>query len=361
MTAPVTKAVLQDSVNAFAKAGRKQTLAAETLGISRAALQERLRKAKEAGIVPGVPLPIEGKVADPRPLVKENEQLRATIARMTKAANARFKPTKVTKRAGKDDVVRAIWPDSHGTYADPVAMGVFLHDLALLQPEEVVMLGDHVDCGGFLAQHHVIGYVAQGTYTYEDDVEAARQHLDQAQKAAPKAKFTYIEGNHEDRVERWCMQQTLANSKDGDYLRRAFAPCFLLGLAERGIDYVRRSVCYDGLSIPGTRRFGKCLFLHDPGISDPRRALARFGTSLVHGHDHASHANVSATVGAGEIGIWSFGCLALRQQLYAHSRPTGHTNGYGIQLVSRSGHFLTISVPIIGGVSYLNRLLGSRV
>ena len=70
---------------------------------------------------------------------------------------------------------------------------------------------------------------------------------------------------------------------------------------------------------------------------------------------------MSTTVGAGEIGVWSFGCLALKQQLYQHSRPSNHVHGYGIQLVSRSGHFLTISVPIIKGVSYLNRLLGSRV
>ena len=59
-------------------------------------------------------------------------------------------------------------------------------------------MGDHLDCDGFLAQHHVWGFVAETEYTFEDDV-AANVMLDSVQKICPKAKLTYLSGitNHE--------------------------------------------------------------------------------------------------------------------------------------------------------------------
>jgi hypothetical protein len=29
-----------------------------------------------------------------------------------------------------------------------------------IDPDEIIMLGDHLDCGGFLAQNQVLGFVA---------------------------------------------------------------------------------------------------------------------------------------------------------------------------------------------------------
>jgi hypothetical protein len=60
----------------------------------------------------------------------------------------------------------------------------------------------------------------------------------QCRPPAPKARIDYIEGNHERRVETWCVTQSLRNSKDAEFLRRAFAPEFLLNLKERGIPYL---------------------------------------------------------------------------------------------------------------------------
>jgi hypothetical protein len=293
-------------------------------------------------------------VAELRALREENNLLHGQIQRMSVAKP--FKPVKIVKRTGKDDTLTVFMPDSHGKYSDPVAMSLFLEDVKKLDPDELILLGDFADCGGFMAAHHVLGYVAQMEYTYEDDIAICNSQLDILCANAPHAKKKFIEGNHEDRVERWCVNQALANHKDAEYLRKAFAPQYLLDLKGRGIPYYRRCVKYDGLSIPGAILHGKTLVTHDPGFSDPRRTLARFGMSVIHGHDHASHALVTSTVANGDIGVWGFGCLAIQQQMYAHSRPTGHSNGYGIKLQSRSGHFLIVSIPIIDGVSYLGRL-----
>ncbi len=47
------------------------------------------------------------------------------------------------------------------------------------------MLGDHLECGGFLAQHHINHYVAQNEYSFEDDVEATNAFLDELAMRKP--------------------------------------------------------------------------------------------------------------------------------------------------------------------------------
>lgn len=356
MPIPVPNSVLKSTVKAFAAAGCSTTRCAANLGLAKSTLDSRLKMARAAGIkVPEAQVAVAGKrQVDVGALQKEVDMLRKQIDDTAKAVP--FQPVKIVKRSGKDDIIQAIMPDSHGAYADPLAMSLFLADMKILDPDEVILLGDHVDCGGFLAAHHVLGYVAQMSYTYADDIAACRSHLDILQANAPRAALSYIEGNHEQRVERWCIGEGLKDRADAEDMRRCFAPEFRLGLKERGIPYYRRAEKYDGLAIPGAIKRGKTLFVHDPGFSDPKRTLARFGMPVVHGHDHQSHALIAPTVGAGDVGVWAFGTLAVLQQLYNHSRPTTHTHGYGIRLQARSGHFLTISVPIIKGVSYLDRL-----
>lgn len=284
-------------------------------------------------------------------LTKENARLRASI---TRTATARkFAPRKIVRRRGRDDTIRVLWPDTHSAHADPGAISAFLHDLKALDPHEVINLGDLVDCGGFLAAHHQPSYVAQMGYTYEEDIAAARRYLDIAQMNAPRAKFEYIEANHDLRIEKWCVKQAMIHQRDADFLRRAFAPEFLLDMKGRGIPYYRMSETYDGLTVPGAIRRGSCLYIHDPSFTELGAILGRFGTSVVFGHVHRSMSLVTNNVANGEIGAWSFGCLAKKQMYYMHTRPSAHVHGYGYQVVSRSGRFLTVSVPIIDGVSYL--------
>lgn len=302
-------------------------------------------------------------VAFARREAREWRRKHARLVDHVKRLNTRKRSplVRVKRRTGKDDFIRVSMPDSHGAYADPVAMSLFIDDLKRIDPDEIVMLGDHVDCGGHLAQHHVIGYIALGAYSYADDIAACNHHIDAIQKAAPRARIHYIEGNHEARIERWCMEETLRNQKDAEMLRTCYSPESLLRLSSRGISYYRRSTFYTGLPIPGAIRLGKCIYVHDPGFSDPRRTIFRFGASVVHGHDHQSHQNIVPTVGAGDIGCWSFGTLAKTQQFYMHTRPSTHTHGYGIQNVARSGHFLTVPIPIIKGASYLGRLHSGKL
>jgi len=258
------------------------------------------------------------------------------------------------------EFVRVIIPDSHGSMIDRDAAAAFLADLKGLAPKEIVMLGDHVDAGGFLAQHHVLGYVAQTDYSYAEDIGAANTFLDAIADAAPGALTHYIEGNHERRPETWAVTQSLRNAKDAEMLRRAFAPEYLLHLGQRGIKYYRQAEQYHGLRIQGTIKLGKCFFWH--GVSTARHAagvnVRQFSGNVVYGHTHRAQSDMVRPVATGEIGAWNPGCLCQRQPLWCHTRPTDWTHGYAVQIVSKAtGNFLHINVPIAGGKSLLMPLI----
>ena len=307
-------------------------------------------------------------VSDAATIARLKEELRASEASKAKIAAALERSRSTPKaskikvstpsRGRKDDLVRVIIPDTHGCKASPSAISAALGDIAHLDPDEIILLGDHVDCGGHLAQHHVLGYVAESSYTYEQDIAATNAFLDALSTASPRAKIEYIEGNHERRVETWCMTQTLRNAKDGEYLRKAFAPQFLLHLKERGISYYRQGEFYDGLQLPGTIKRGRCYFTH--GSSTSKQAtttmLSLFGGNIVFGHTHREQSSSARPVHSGTIKGWNPGCLCELQPLWCHTFPTSWTHGFAVQSVARSGEFLHLNIPIIEGKSLLGQL-----
>lgn len=285
------------------------------------------------------------------------KQLAGAIAAAQSARRVHIsppKPGRAARRAGGDRV-RVLIPDTHGAKGDRAAIAALLTDLKTLDPDEIIFLGDHVDCGGFLAQHHVLGYVAETTYSYEEDIAHANALLDQVTAAAPRARLEYIEGNHERRVETWAVTQTLRHRQDSAMLRRLVAPEFLLKLKERGIPYYRQGEFYDNLPVPGVIKRGKCFFFH--GISTAKNAVAatiqRIGGNCVSAHTHRAQSDIIRMVGTGVIGSWNPGCLCEMQPLWQHTAPTNWTQGYALQLVRASGAFLHLNVPVLNGETHL--------
>ena len=195
--------------------------------------------------------------AEPKPDKKQAKQIEALLNSLERARKPRVKIKAKSTPALDGDFSRIIFGDTHGCKADTAALAALLADISAIKPKEIVMLGDHLDCGGFLAQHHTIGYVAETEYTFEDDVTAANQLLDEVQKRAPGASIYYLEGNHERRLERWCVTQALANRSDSNYLRRMFSAESVLSLEQRGIQFFKQGMFYHGLRIPATIKLGK--------------------------------------------------------------------------------------------------------
>jgi hypothetical protein len=267
-------------------------------------------------------------------------------------------PTGKPKKPAKGAFKRVIVPDSHGANIDPDACRAFLADLQIIRPAEIVLLGDHLDCGGWLAKHHTLGFVPETGYSYEDDVSACNQFLDEIQRRAPQAKTWYIEGNHEQRVAKWVIKETLSNRKDAEGLMRVYGPRYKLGLDQRGIEWIDRGERYHGLQRPGCIRLGKCIFTHGKacGVNAARSTLGQFGSNVCFGHTHRIAVATKESADEPTLAAWSFGCLCRRMPLYYDTNPTDWSHGYGLQIVEPGGRFFTIQVPIIEGASLLQAL-----
>ena len=313
------------------------------------------RKAREIADVP-TRREEERMKARLRELEADNERLEHAL-QQARHANAKI-PVQGKLRTSKGAFVRFFVPDTHGCKVDHEALSAMLAVLAYLNPREVYLMGDHLDCDGFLAQHHVWGFVAETEYTFEDDVAAANVMLDSVQKICPKAKLTYLSGNHESRIERFCVTTALRRTADAEFLRRQIGAENVLHIEKRGIRYISTGEFYDDCRIQGTVRAGKCFVTHGTrhGKNAAQQMLSRFNACVVFGHVHKLLSASDRNVKDGEIGAWSVGHLGQQQPCWRHGDPTDWSQGYGFQIVQPSGDFLHINVPIIEGRSYLYTL-----
>lgn len=288
------------------------------------------------------------------------QQLEARIAEQ-QAQIERMRKAKFTLPKGKvkdwrdcESFTRVIIPDTHGAYIDKRAFSTFLSDLEILKPSHIVHLGDALDCGGFLALHHTLGFVAQADYTFEDDCHAANAMFDEVAKRCPGAKIDYLEGNHELRVDKEIIKWTIRNPRDAKYFQDMWGIETHLQLAKRGIRFIKRGQFYDKLKIAGTIDLGNCLARHGTRVGKyaAHKTVESFSTNVVFGHTHRM-AMATKKTSKRACYAWSFGCLCSLQPLYADTDITDWVHGYGIQIVSKRKEFLTLQIPIIDGKSFL--------
>lgn len=302
------------------------------------------------------------ETADDKKRIKHLEALtKKQAGRIERLSKTRYQIPKAPKRVrGAASHTRIAIPDTHGCFVDQAALAALVGDLTSMSDsiKEIVLLGDHLDCGAFLAQHHTIGYVAEAEYTFEDDVDAANHLLDRVQAACPRAVIHYLEGNHERRIEKFCVTSALQQKATASYLTKMFSTESVLHLAKRGIHYYKQGRFYDGLRIPATIKLGRCYFTHGnrTGTHAASAMLRDFGGNVVYGHTHRTDMASGRTVKDGEMGAWSPGCLCRQQPLWMHTQVTNWSHGYGLQLVREDGDFLHINVPIIDGKSYMMQL-----
>lgn len=289
-------------------------------------------------------------------LRSEKARLIAALDQQQALSKRSVKPKKLLKPPPTGaSFTRVIIPDSHGSHIDWAAANACLADIKILNPKEIILLGDHLDCSGTFNAHQRT-YTNEMTESYEHDVAEADMFIQGIRYAAPNAGIRYLEGNHEQHVERWAARNFTVR-RDAEMLLSKFGPEAVLKLKEREISYHKRSVFYDGLSIPGAIRRGKCVFVH--GISHSKHAtyhhLIRVGTNVVHGHTHRVQSAVERTVTSDGFGAWCPGTLAKLQPLYKHTEPSSWAHGYAVQFVQvSSGRFLHFNVAIQNGVSLLN-------
>jgi hypothetical protein len=264
------------------------------------------------------------------------------------------------KRPSHKHFTRVLVPDSHGAHIDPAAAAAFLGDLEYLQPAEVVWMGDHLDCGGFLAQHHALGFVAETDLEYVDDIAAANELMDAVQKRTPKAVHHALTGNHEHRIERWCCTQALSKGRTAQLLLDALGMRAVLHLDKRGMHYHPRGEMEPTHGrIRGAIKLGNCYLVHDVSTaSDPCAvAINRYGCNVAFADTHRLIMRVGRKAEK-DIFAATVGYIAKAQPFWQETRVTDWSHGYGLQIVAGDDELLHINVPIVNGRSLLGPLLG---
>lgn len=283
---------------------------------------------------------------------KREQQLLADLERERSRRVLSFGKAKSGKSRG--GVKRITFGDTHGCRVDQTAFAAFVADLKVIRPDEIIGMGDHLDCDGFLSSHKAIAYTSLSEYSFAEDIDACNAQFDAIQKAAPGAFRDYLEGNHEYRIRSW-VRDNSQNDADRRYHEARNMPPAVLSLDARGIAFHGRGETHDGLRKRGTIKRGKCLYVH--GDSHAKNAAAVHlrgcGTNVVYGHTHRAEALIGGTEASGVVGAWNPGCLCELHPMYAHSKPSDWSHGYGLQFVERGGDFLHINVPIVDGRSLL--------
>jgi UDP-2,3-diacylglucosamine pyrophosphatase LpxH len=246
--------------------------------------------------------------------------------------------------------LRLIVPDSHGEHVDWGFANAMISDVEKLAPDikEVIWLGDHLDCGGTFNAHQR-NYTHERAESYQAAVHGARRLLTMVRERTPFASHDYLEGNHEQHVERF-LARNFSNFQDAEFLLDLVGPRNVLKLDQLDIRYHRSSEMHDGLAVPGTIKRGRCYFTH--GFAHSKNAaqthLDRVGGNVVHGHTHRAQTTIQRTVESSAMGAWCTGTLAKLQPLYRHTSPTSWTGGYAWQFVQGNGRFTHVNVPLFG-------------
>lgn len=262
-------------------------------------------------------------------------------------------------RPGRADKVRVSVGDVHGMMMDKQAVAAFLADVRKLDPDEVVLGGDILECGGWLAKHQPIGFIANCDYSYQEDVKAANWFLDELQKAAPHAVVHYLEGNHEDRVERWAMDTAMAHKCDVEFLMEAFGPKAVLRLDERGINWYNRHEVHGKGLMRGWIVLGKMFYTHSLTYSKnaARDAVGKTAGNVTYWCTHREDTASIVFPGVGLCKAFNPGCMCSIMPIYRHTDPTSWSQGYAVDLIAKSENFQHIQVPIWNGESLAGAMI----
>jgi hypothetical protein len=106
-------------------------------------------------------------------------------------------------KAAREEVRRvAIIPDTHVPFHDRAAWSVALSVVREWEPHRVILIGDFMDTEA-VSRH---GKNTPDTVRLAEEYHETNLRLDELQNAAPDATWLYLEGNHENRVSKWCCE-----------------------------------------------------------------------------------------------------------------------------------------------------------
>jgi predicted phosphodiesterase len=241
-----------------------------------------------------------------------------------------------------------VLPDLHIPHHDQGALSCVLHAYQFLKPDEVIVLGDWLDCEQF-SSHGVQSMTELRAHRFiEDEVDPCRRVLDKLQKN--NNRLVYVEGNHEQRIERWAASW---GGRLGPDFYKLMAPRRLLGDDRKNFVWVPYADYLSHYEVTPALKNSTALWaVH--GWSHSKQAAAAhlskaISVSVVYGHTHRMQVETRRDPATGKIlKSWSPGCLSKLQPLYRANNPTEWTHGFSLIYVGKNS-WTDYNISIVNG------------
>lgn len=229
-------------------------------------------------------------------------------------------------------------PDTHRPFHDVNAWKLMLRGARAFEPDFVVVEGDFADFYKVSAHDKDPSRRA----SLQDEIDDVNKGLDELEAVTSKAsKRFYVEGNHENRLQRYLWSQSAALAD-----MRSLKVPELFNLHARGWGYT---------PYKQHLKLGKLYITHEAGnagFDAHRKAQHAFSSNVVIGHTHRiGYAIVGDARGRAHVGAM-FGWLGSAEQAdYMHriQALTQWSHGFGIGFMEESGVIHLQPIPIVKG------------
>lgn len=238
-------------------------------------------------------------------------------------------PSNKKRKPRINDKLYFVFPDIHFGAEDKTALAVAMKAHAHLRPGHTIQLGDMLDCDVFSSHGRRSIDEMRITSYFEDEVSPARNFIKQCLENSNHIQL--LEGNHENRIERWCANAGLL----GITLYDAINPkdTLLEGMPKGRVGwtpYVNTReptsfyrIAEDLVAVHGWSAAKQAAQVH----LDAART-----SSVVFGHTHRHQVATTRDSFSGRI-YKSFnpGTLSRLQPIYMHGgKPTEWTHGFAL-------------------------------
>lgn len=226
--------------------------------------------------------------------------------------------------------------DVHLPYHDSSALNLAVERLHYEQVDAIVLAGDLIDC------YQLSDFEKdprERSFKYE--IDTVKAFLQEMRTRFPKARIIYIEGNHEQRFDRYIRKHAPALL---DIETITFTE--LLKLKDFGVEYVgnKRVTHLGKLNIVHGHEFGKSVF---SPVNPARGFYMRAKANVIGGHHHQTSEHAENDITGSITCAWSVGCLC---DLHPAYMPLNKWNlGFAVVEVDQSGQFSVHNHKIING------------
>lgn len=224
-----------------------------------------------------------------------------------------------------------VLPDVHLTDKCPrdyLPVKRFIKDF---KPDEVILLGDFMDVSSLSAWDYDKKRLMEGK-RFKKEIELANNELDFLQQYSKKV--TFLEGNHEDRINRYLDKNPEMEGMIELELN--------LNLEKRKIGFYKMNELY---------KLGHMYFTHGMWTNkyNSNKHLTELGCNICYGHQHKTQTSFQNQAMAKPIMAYALGTLGDKKPDYLRNRPGNWINQFAIYYYNdQNGNFNLYPINIIG-------------